>query len=148
MNAAAARASIMIAIVMAPSAAVSAECRLVFGDDQVEIPAERLDADSRCRLAEILEHPDVSSVLGPDRTPIAAAFYVYLLDRPPLVAGLLAREPSLASIDKELAAESLLATGEHAARLLITRPDQLRPAADIATTHTPPAVTAALALTD
>jgi hypothetical protein len=31
---------------------------------------------------------------------------------------------------------------------LITRPDRLRPAADIATTHTPPAVTAALALTD
>jgi hypothetical protein len=31
---------------------------------------------------------------------------------------------------------------------LITRPDQLRPAADIATTHTPPAVTAALTLTD
>jgi len=31
---------------------------------------------------------------------------------------------------------------------LITRPDRLRPAADIATTHTPPAVTTALALTD
>lgn len=31
---------------------------------------------------------------------------------------------------------------------LITRPDRLRPAADIVTTHTPPAVTTALALTD
>ncbi len=31
---------------------------------------------------------------------------------------------------------------------LITRPDRRRPDADIATTHTPPAVTAALALTD
>lgn len=31
---------------------------------------------------------------------------------------------------------------------LITRPDQLRSDADIDTTHTPPAVTAALALTD
>lgn len=31
---------------------------------------------------------------------------------------------------------------------LITRPDQMRPDADIATTHTPPAVTAALALTN
>jgi hypothetical protein len=90
-NAAAARATIMIVIVMAPSAAVSIECRLVFGDDPVEIPAERLDADSRCRLAGILEHPDISSVLGPDRTPIAAAFYEYLLDRPLLVAGLLER---------------------------------------------------------
>lgn len=31
---------------------------------------------------------------------------------------------------------------------LITRPDRLRPDADLDTTHTPPAVTAALALTD
>ena len=91
MNGAAAWATIMIAIVMAPSAAVSIECRLLLRDDQVEIPAERLDADSRCRLAGILEHPDVSSVLGPDRTPIAVALYEYLLDRPLLVAGLLER---------------------------------------------------------
>jgi len=91
MNGAGVWAAIMVSIVMASSAAVPAECRLMLRDDQVEIPADRLDADSRCRLAGILEHPDVSSVLGPDRTPIAMAFYEYLLDRPLLVAGLLER---------------------------------------------------------
>ena len=91
MKSAAAWATIMVSLIMAPSAAMTEECRVMFSGDPVEIPADRLDADSRCRLAAILDHPDSTAVLGPDSTPIALAFYEYLLDRPLLVAALLER---------------------------------------------------------
>lgn len=84
-------ATIMMSVIMAPAAAMPRECPLAFSGGPVEIPADRLDADSRCRVAAILDHPDSSAALGPDRTPIALAFYEYLLDRPLLVAALLER---------------------------------------------------------
>jgi len=91
MKSAATWATMMMSVIMPSATAMPWKCPHAFSGDPVEIPADRLDADSRCRLAAILDHPDSSAVLGPDRTPIALAFYEYLLDRPLLVAALLER---------------------------------------------------------
>jgi AcrR family transcriptional regulator len=44
-----------------------------------------------------------------------------------LIEGLLAQRPSMASIDRQLAAHSVLAMGEQAARLMLSDPDEYTP---------------------
>ncbi|HKN86775.1 MAG TPA: hypothetical protein VJV04_07950, partial [Nitrospiraceae bacterium] len=54
-------------------------------------PVDRLETDSRCLLADVIDHPDASGVIGPDRTPIGVELYTYLLDHPAMTAMLMHR---------------------------------------------------------
>lgn len=54
-------------------------------------PLERVDPDWACRLQEIIGNYTTANKLGPLRTPLPEAVYVYLLDRPPMTATLVNR---------------------------------------------------------
>jgi hypothetical protein len=54
-------------------------------------PLEKVDPDWACRLHEIFGNYTTANKLGPLRTPLPEAVYVYLLDRPPMTATLVNR---------------------------------------------------------
>jgi hypothetical protein len=54
-------------------------------------PIENVDPDWACRLKPIIDNYTTANKLGPLRTPLPEAVYVYLLDRPPMAATLVNR---------------------------------------------------------
>ena len=54
-------------------------------------PVDRLSAESRCLLADVVDQPSASGVLGPHESPIGIALYGYLLDHPIITALLMQR---------------------------------------------------------
>ena len=67
------------------------ECSLTSEHGHMAFPVEQLEADSRCLLADVIDHPSASGVIGPDRTPISVELYSYLLDHPAVTAMLMQR---------------------------------------------------------
>ncbi len=54
----------------------------------LEFPVESLSAEARCLISGVVENATTQGVTGPVVTPIARPLYEFLLDRPPLTAGL------------------------------------------------------------
>ncbi len=54
-----------------------------------QFPVDRLDPASRCLIGEVINGYTTVGVMGPIRIPIALDLYVYLIDRPVLLASLL-----------------------------------------------------------
>ena len=73
------------------SLAQSAICVLPSQHAGVTFPVEQIEAHWACRLQPIISHYTTVTKLGPLRTPLPEAVYAYLLERPPLVAGLINR---------------------------------------------------------
>lgn len=71
--------------------AATEECSLAFEHGHMSFPVDQLTSESRCLLAEVIDHPSASGVIGPDRTPIGLELYAYLLDHPAVTAMLMQR---------------------------------------------------------
>jgi hypothetical protein len=66
-------------------------CFLASEHGHMAFPVEQLEADSRCLLADVIDHPSAAGVIGPDQTPIGVELYSYLLDHPAVTAMLMQR---------------------------------------------------------
>lgn len=64
-------------------------CSLASEHGEMTFPVDRLTAESRCLLADVIDDPSASGVIGPDLTPIGADLYEYLLDHPTVTAMLM-----------------------------------------------------------
>ena len=73
------------------SLAQSGTCVLPSQHAGVTFPVERIEAHWACRLEPIISHYTTANKLGPLRTPLPEAVYVYLLDHPPMAATLVNR---------------------------------------------------------
>ena len=67
------------------------ECPLAFEHGHMPFPVDQLTSESRCVLADVIDHPSASGVIGPDQTPIGVELYAYLLDHPAVTAMLMQR---------------------------------------------------------
>jgi hypothetical protein len=72
-------------------AASESGCFLASEHGHMAFPVEQLEADSRCLLADVIDHPSASGIIGPDQTPIGVELYSYLLDHPAVTAMLMQR---------------------------------------------------------
>ena len=71
--------------------ALDHECRLSSEHGHMAFPVDQLETDSRCLLADVIDHASASGVIGPDDTPIGLELYGYLLDHPAVTAMLMQR---------------------------------------------------------
>jgi hypothetical protein len=67
------------------------ECPLAFEQGHMLFPVDQLTSESRCLLADVIDHPSTSGVIGPNQTPIGVELYAYLLDHPAVTAMLMQR---------------------------------------------------------
>jgi hypothetical protein len=72
-------------------AASADDCRVASLHGNMMFPVDRLTAESRCLLAEVIDHPSASGVVGPNDTPIGLPLYGYLLDHPTMTTQLMKR---------------------------------------------------------
>jgi len=71
--------------------AQSETCSLPSQHVGVTFPIEKVDPDWACRLQPIISHYTTANKLGPLRTPLPEAVYLYFLDHPPMAAALINR---------------------------------------------------------
>jgi hypothetical protein len=71
--------------------AQSETCFLPSQHEGVTFPVEQIEADWACRLQPIISHYTTANKLGPLRTPLPEAVYLYFLDHPPMAAALVNR---------------------------------------------------------
>lgn len=71
--------------------AQSETCSLPSQHVGVTFPVEKVDPDWACRLQPIISHYTTANKLGPLRTPLPEAVYLYFLDHPPMAAALVNR---------------------------------------------------------
>jgi hypothetical protein len=81
---------VMLTVVM-PSLVHADRCVLPSQHVGMTFPMEQVEAGWTCRLRPIITHYTTANKIGPLRTPLAEALYVYLLDHPTLVATLINR---------------------------------------------------------
>lgn len=62
--------------------ASAGECLLASEHGHMPFPVDQLTSESRCLLADVIDHPSASGMIGPDQTPISLELYAYLLDHP------------------------------------------------------------------
>ena len=67
------------------------ECPLASEHGHMTFAVDQLEPDSRCVLADVIDHPSASGVIGPNETPISVELYTYLLDHPAVAAMLMQR---------------------------------------------------------
>jgi hypothetical protein len=67
------------------------ECPLASEHGHMAFPVDRVEPDCRCILADVIDHPSASGVIGPNQTPISVELYTYLLDHPAMTAMLMQR---------------------------------------------------------
>ena len=67
------------------------KCPLAFEHGHMLFPVDQLTSESRCLLADVIDHPSASGVIGPNQTPIGVELYAYLLDHPAVTARLMQR---------------------------------------------------------
>jgi hypothetical protein len=84
-------AVIWLATSLYASSGQSETCVLSPDHAGLTFPLEKVDPDWACRLQEIIGNYTTANKLGPLRTPLPEAVYVYLLDRPPMAATLVNR---------------------------------------------------------
>jgi hypothetical protein len=68
------------------SLAQSETCPLPSQHVGVTFPIEKVDPNWACRLQPIISHYTTANKLGPLRTPLPEALYLYFLDHPPMTA--------------------------------------------------------------
>jgi hypothetical protein len=73
------------------SLAQSETCSLPSQHVGVTFPIEKVDPDWACRMQPIISHYTTVNKLGPLRTPLPEAVYLYFLDHPPMAAALINR---------------------------------------------------------
>ncbi|MEY4706109.1 MAG: hypothetical protein RL042_2314 [Nitrospirota bacterium] len=73
------------------SPAHSETCSLPSLHAGVTFPLEQIEPSWACRLQPIISHYTTANKLGPLRTPLPEAVYLYLLDHPPMAASLINR---------------------------------------------------------
>ena len=73
------------------SLAQSGTCVLPSQHAGVTFPVELIGANWACRLQPIISHYTTANKLGPLRTPLPEAVYLYFLDHPPMAAALVNR---------------------------------------------------------
>ena len=85
--------SLILSVVVIAGAygASDEECRLSSEHGHMTFPVDQLESVSRCLLADVIDHPSASGVIGPNQTPIGIDLYGYLLDHPVLTAKLMQR---------------------------------------------------------
>jgi hypothetical protein len=71
--------------------AQSETCSLPSQHAGLTFPIEKVDPDWACRLQPIISHYTTANKLGPLRTPLPEAVYLYFLDHPPMAAALINR---------------------------------------------------------
>ena len=71
--------------------AQSETCSLPYQHVGVTFPVEQIEAQWACRLQPIISHYTTANKLGPLRTPLPEAVYLYFLDHPPMAAALVNR---------------------------------------------------------
>ena len=71
--------------------AQSGTCVLPSRHAGVTFPVEQIEASRACRLEPIISRYTTANKLGPLRTPLPEAVYLYLLDHPPMAAALVNR---------------------------------------------------------
>src|ERR1700704_1302251 len=69
----------------------SETCPLPSQHAGVTFPVEQIEAHWACRLQPIISHYTTENKVGPLRTPLPEAVYLYLLDHPPMTAVLVNR---------------------------------------------------------
>lgn len=83
--------AVCLSVSAAGTGAWAHDCALASQHAGIAFPVERLEASWRCRLQPIVDDFTTANKIGPIRTPLPEAVYVYLLDRPPTAAALLNR---------------------------------------------------------
>ncbi|MEK7237445.1 MAG: hypothetical protein AAB242_12520 [Nitrospirota bacterium] len=73
------------------SLAQSETCVLPSQHAGVTFPVEQIEANWSCRLQPIINHYTTANKLGPLRTPLSEAVYLYFLDHPPMTAAVVNR---------------------------------------------------------
>ena len=66
-------------------------CPVAEEHGDLRFPVEKLSAGARCVISEIVEDATTKGVTGPIVIPNAPSLYEFLLDRPPMSAGLVTR---------------------------------------------------------
>jgi hypothetical protein len=84
-------AAIVLGTAITSSPAQSKTCVLPSQHAGMTFPVEQIDANWTCRLQPIIEQYTTANKVGPLRTPVPKFVYFYLLDHPPLAAGLINR---------------------------------------------------------
>ena len=84
-------AVICLATSLYASPGQSETCALSPDHAGLTFPLEKVDPNWACLLQEIIDNYTTTNKLGPLRTPLPEAVYVYLLDRPPMTATLVNR---------------------------------------------------------
>lgn len=80
-----------LSTIMYSGPAQSETCSLPSQHIGVTFPIEQIEAHWACRLQPIISHYTTANKLGPLRTPLPEAVYLYFLDHPPMAAALVNR---------------------------------------------------------
>jgi len=67
------------------------DCALLPTHGGLTFPVEKVADKWACRLQEVVDDSTVSNTVGPIQVALSESLYQYLLDRPPLAAGLIKR---------------------------------------------------------
>lgn len=76
-------------VLVGPVSTLQAEpCRVTVEQNGFKFPVEQLDPAALCLIEPIVNRATTSGLVGPITTPIPQPLYVYLLDRPVIIASL------------------------------------------------------------
>jgi len=87
------RVAAVAAVMLLAGADVRAvdNCQVSSEQAGFRFPMDRLDQESRCLVAPVVNEHSTTGLVGPVQTPIAPDLFAYLLDRPPVLAALVER---------------------------------------------------------
>lgn len=74
-----------------PRSGQSENCALSPLHGRLAFPVERVESDWACRLQSVVGRYTIVNTVGPIRAALSESLYEYLLDHPPLAAGLIKR---------------------------------------------------------
>ncbi|TKB75820.1 MAG: hypothetical protein E8D45_07255 [Nitrospira sp.] len=81
---------VVLTVLLSPHAYADT-CPVAEEHGGLRFPVEKLSAGARCAISEIVEDATTKGVTGPIVTPNTPPLYEFLLDRPPMSAGLVTR---------------------------------------------------------
>jgi hypothetical protein len=83
--------AIGLEVVLYARAGQSEACTLLPHHGGLSFPVDQVDPNWACRLQSVIGDYTTTSTVGPIRAALSESLYLYLLDRPPLAAGLINR---------------------------------------------------------
>jgi hypothetical protein len=85
-------AMVLSLLLIGPAIELPAEdCQVAEEHGGMRFPVARLDAGTRCLIGDVVNRYTTSGLIGPVQSPITQELYVYLLDRPVMLALLVQR---------------------------------------------------------